>query len=275
MIEVSVFCDEVAENVEEQADLCARAGATGVEVRNRIFGHAIQDCSDGDLDNLEAILASHGLHVAVIGSPVGKCDLMDPAQVAHHQRMFARMCQVAHRFGTPIIRGFAFWTPERRDLPRPDLETVVDRIGEALGPIARMARQEDVLLCLEAEGATYSGTCAEIRSIIDHVADNDHLMVTWDLNNAESLGEHPLREGYALVRDRIRHVHVKPNAYKRLDTVGASDVSYEQAFRTLLADGYRGAATVEHWGSRWLMLEGVRQLAELLTHMGAASHPEV
>lgn len=267
MIEVCVFSDEVAPDVEEQADLCARAGARGIEVRNRVFGHAIQDCSDGDLDNLRAILARYGLRVAVIGSPVGKCDLDDPAQVEQHQRMFRRMCEVAHRFETRIIRGFAFWTPGRRDLPRPDLEVVVGRIGEALSPIARMARQEDVVLCFEAEGATYSGTCAEISSIIAHVPDNDHLMVTWDLNNAESLGEHPLREGYPLVRDRIRHVHVKPNAYKRIDTVGGSDVSYEQAFRTLLSDGYQGAATVEHWGSRWLMLEGVRQLAELLAQM--------
>ena len=35
-------------------------------------------------------------------------------------------------------------------------------------------------------------------------------------------------------------------------------------FETLLADGYEGVATVEHWGSRWLMLEGVRQTAALL-----------
>jgi L-ribulose-5-phosphate 3-epimerase len=271
MIEVCVFSDEVSHEVEEQADLCARAGATCVEVRGHIFGHAIQDCTDEDLDNLQVILARHGLRVAVIGSPVGKCDLGAPEQLEAHRHRFARMCAIAHRFDTRIIRGFAFWTPGRQDLPRPDLGAVVERIGEALSPIARMAAQEGVLLCLESEGATHSGTCAEIASIIRHITPNDNVMVAWDANNAAWLGEHPLREGYPLVRDRVRHLHVKPDSHRSIDTVADSDVSYADVIRQLMADGYEGVATVEHWGSRWLMLEGVRQLKALLEQVQGAT----
>ena len=32
----------------------------------------------------------------------------------------------------------------------------------------------------------------------------------------------------------------------------------------LFVVAYEGAGTIEHWGSRWLMLEGVRRLVELL-----------
>jgi sugar phosphate isomerase/epimerase len=270
MIELCVFSDEVSHDVEEQADLCARAGATCIEARGHIFGHAIQDCTDGDLDNLQAILARYGMRVAVIGSPVGKCDLDDPSQLETHQRWFARMCQIAHRFDTRIIRGFAFWTPGRAELPRPDLAAVVERIGAALSPIARMARQEDVLLCLESEGATCSGTCAEIAAIIGHTAPGDNVMVAWDVNNAAVLGEHPLREGYPLIRERIRHLHVKPDSHKSIQTAADTDVSYADVLRRLLADGYQGVATVEHWGSRWLMLEGVRQLRALLDELQPA-----
>ena len=31
-----------------------------------------------------------------------------------------------------------------------------------------------------------------------------------------------------------------------------------------MAAGYEGSASIEHWGSRWLMLEGARQVVELL-----------
>ena len=36
------------------------------------------------------------------------------------------------------------------------------------------------------------------------------------------------------------------------------------ALRVLKSDGYDGAASIEHWGSPELMLEGVRQLVPLL-----------
>ena len=31
-----------------------------------------------------------------------------------------------------------------------------------------------------------------------------------------------------------------------------------------MAAGYDDSASIEHWGSRWLMLEGGRQVVELL-----------
>src|SRR5437867_63621 len=83
------------------------------------------------------------------------------------------------------------------------------------------------------------------------------LAVAWDVNNGEYCGEAVLAEGYPLIRGRVRHVHVKPNKEKHMDTVAGSDVTYEAVFRALLADGYNGAASIEHWGSPELMLRGV------------------
>ena len=47
-----------------------------------------------------------------IGSPFGKCDMENAEELAQHQRHFDRMLQLAERFGTPIIRGFALWKPK-------------------------------------------------------------------------------------------------------------------------------------------------------------------
>jgi len=267
MIEVSVFADEVAGDFEEQVDLCKRAGASCIELRGGIWGRNVQSCTDDDVARIQGILEKYDSRIAVIGSPVGKCTLGDDEELSTHVEWFDRMCQLAHTFETRIIRGFAFWTPSRRALPRPDLGEIIDDIAKRMEPIARRAVEEDVYFCFECENATCSGSCAEIARIIDAIRPNDHLMVAWDCNNAAEVGEHPLNEGYGQVRDRIKHVHVKPNRYKNIETVGDTDAGYKAVFETLLADGYEGVATVEHWGSRWLMLEGVRQTSELLRQL--------
>lgn len=267
MIETSVFADEVSKDFDESVDLCKRAGASCIELRGGIWGRSVQTCTDEDVERMQAVLAEHGSRVAIIGSPVGKCSLDDEAEYQTHVKWFDRMCELAHVFDTNIIRGFAFWTPGRKGLPRPDLDEVVDEIAARLSPIAQRAAEEGVYVCFECEGSTYSGTCGEIARIIDATTPNDNLMVAWDIVNSTRLDEHPFREGYPLVRERIKHVHVKPNRYMNMETVWDSDVSYREAFETLMADGYAGVATVEHWGSRWLMLEGVRQTAELLDEL--------
>jgi sugar phosphate isomerase/epimerase len=267
MIETGIFADEVAPDFEEQIDLCKRAGASCIELRGGIFGRAVQNCTDEDVARVQEVLAEYGSRVAVIGSPVGKCVLGDEEEYQMHLQRFDRMCELAHVFGTRIIRGFAFWTPSGQELPRPNLDEIIEDIAAKLTPIARRAIEEDVLFCFECEGSTNSGTCAEIARIIAAISPNDNMMVAWDCNNATHLGEHPMREGYPLIHDRIRHVHVKPNPQESIETVWNSDVSYRTVFETLIADGYDGVATVEHWGSRWLMLEGVRQTRALLDEL--------
>jgi sugar phosphate isomerase/epimerase len=60
---------------------------------------------------------------------------------------------------------------------------------------------------------------------------------------------------------------VKPNAHKTIETVADTALSYAEILRVLKADGYDGCASIEHWGSPELMLEGVRQLVPLLQHL--------
>jgi len=46
----------------------------------------------------------------------------------------------------------------------------------------------------------------------------------------------------------VAHVHVKPNRCKNIETVWWTDATYRQVFEALIADGYEGVATIEHWG---------------------------
>jgi len=267
MIEACIFADEVSKEFDEAVRLSVEAGARCIELRGGIWGRAVQSCTDEDVERMQAVLAEHGARVAVIGSPVGKCHLDNEEEYQTHLRWFDRMCELAHAFDTRVIRGFAFWTPTQREHPRPNLDHYLPLIAEKLAPIVEAAEREGVLYCFETEGSTMTGTCAEIAAVIEALGGSPTLGAAWDVNNGWGCGELPYPDGYSAIRGRVHHVHVKPNASKSLDTVADTSLGYAEILRVLKADGYDGCASIEHWGSPELMLEGVRQLVPLLEHL--------
>ena len=267
MIEACIFADEVSKEFDEAVRLSVEAGARCIELRGGIWGRSVQNCTDEDVERMQEVLAREGARVAVIGSPVGKCHLDDEEEYQTHLRWFDRMCELAHVFGTRVIRGFAFWNPTKEDRVRPDLAAYLPRIAEKLAPIAETAEREDVLYCFETEGSTMTGTCGEIAAVIDALGGSPNLGAAWDVNNGWGSGELPYPDGYSAIRGRVYHVHVKPNADKSIETVADTPLSYAEVLRVLKADGYQGCASIEHWGSPELMLEGVRQLVPLLEHL--------
>jgi sugar phosphate isomerase/epimerase len=272
LIQPCVFTDEVSADFEEAVQLSVEAGATAMEIRGRLPGGSVTTISDADVGSMQATLAKFGARVGSIGSPFGKCDMENAEELAQHQRHFDRMLQLAECFGTPIIRGFALWKPKETgpETERPDLDPYMERIVQFLTPAVRKAEAAGAYLCLENEPSTLVGTCREAREVMDAVG-SPALTVAWDVNNGVFCGEDVLAVGYPLIRGRVRHVHVKPNREKHMDTVGESAVTYAEVFQALLADGYAGAASIEHWGSPELMLRGVEELVETLERLGAAA----
>jgi sugar phosphate isomerase/epimerase len=268
-IEPCVFTDEVNSEFEEAVQLSVEAGATAMEIRGRLPGGSITTISNADVEMMQAILAKFNARVGSLGSPFGKCDMENAEELGQHQRYFDRMLQLAEMFDTPIIRGFALWKPKETgpETERPDLTPYLDRIAEFLTPAVRKAEAAGVFLCLENEPSTMVGTCREARQVMDAVGGSPALAVAWDVNNGVYCGEPVLAEGYPLIRGRVRHVHVKPNREKHMDTVAGSTDTYEAVFRALLADGYNGCASIEHWGSPELMLRGVEELVATLERL--------
>jgi sugar phosphate isomerase/epimerase len=267
MIRPCIFSDEVSPDFDEAVRLSAEAGAQGLELRGRMFGRSIGQIDDADVARIKEVCRGHGVSVAVIGSPVGKCDLEHPEECREHQRLFERMAELAHALETPLIRGFALWKPGRDrtgDAVRPDLEAYLPGIEAFLAPILRRAEREGVRYCLETEGATLVGTCGEARRVLDRMGAPACLGLAWDVNNGLSCGENPFPDAYDLIKHRVYHLHVKPNAAGSLATVGDSDLTYEQILRVLKADGYNAWASIEHWGTPAEMLHGLRELVPVL-----------
>jgi len=272
MIEVSYFSDELGTaDIRESIRMGVEAGATGIEIRGALFGREVNTITDDEVRTLKGYLKEFGARVAVIGSGVGKCALEKRDEVELTIKRFRRMTELAHAFGTDIIRVFAFWNPYWRQsrVLRPDLAEIMPQIRAAFEPIIEHAEREKVFVAFEPEGDTNSGNCRQIRQIIDGLGGSPALAVAWDVNNAAHTGEVPLPDGYGQIKGRIRHLHVKPDRERSIRTVANTAVSYRQVFERLLADGYDGPASIEHWGSPEGMLDGIRQTRDLLASMNA------
>jgi len=272
MIELAFFSDELGTNdLREAIRMGVEAGASGIEVRSKLFGdHCVNTVTNEEVRIIKGYLKEFNARVAVIGSGVGKCALDKPEEVALNIARFKRMTELAHMFGTNIIRGFGFWNPywktERR--LQPDLPGIMPKLREAFGPIIEHAKKEGVVLAFEPEADTNTGNCAQVREIIDGLGGSKALGVAWDVNNAAHTGELPLPDGYRHIKGLVRHLHVKPDRDRSIKTVANTSVSYRQVFERLIADGYDGPASIEHWGSPEAMLDGIRQACALLDEMG-------
>lgn len=266
-MELAFFADEVSkEDFDEALKLGVAAGATGVEIRNGIWGQRIQEIDDDTVKRVQDALERHGVKVCSIGSPFGKCAHDSQEEQDQHHRIFDRMVALARAFGTPIIRGFALWNPYRKDpgQARPDIGDFLDVMVPFMEPAVTKAAEAGVTLSLENEDATLVGSCAEAAGLAEAMGNPAGLSFCWDVNNGIACGERAYPEGYELIRGRITHLHIKPNALKVMDPIKGSDVNYSDLLRQMLSDGYAGAASIEHWGTPELMLKGVRLLRPVL-----------
>ncbi len=267
MIRPCVFADEISKDFAEAVRRCVEAGAREIELRGGIWGRNVANCTYDDMRRMSEVLERFDARVACIASPVGKCELYSEEEYERHLRCFERMCELAHALGVTLIRGFAFWNPQREQGRRPNLERYLPDIARKLRPIIETAEREGVCYCLETEPATMTGTCAEVRVVLEALGESPALGVVWDVRNGLAAGEVPFPDGYQLIRGYVRHMHIKPNSQKNMSTVGDTELRYAEVFRAVLADGFDGCASIEHWGSPELMLDGVRQLNEMLARL--------
>ncbi|NPV07556.1 MAG: sugar phosphate isomerase/epimerase [Anaerolineae bacterium] len=269
VIPVCYFTDEVSPEIEESLRLGREAGAEAVELRSRLFGKRIDQLTREELTHLRALIAGQGMATACIASSFGKCELDSEEEWREHQAILEGAIRAAQALGTSLIRVFPFWTPGRRDLPRPGLDRYLGRIVERLGWAVGRAQAEGVVLCFETEAATHCGTCSEAHTIIGALGPSPALGLVWDVNNAwHAGGEDPIEDCYPLVGHLVKHLHVKPNARGNIETIAGSGRCYAELLQLLQRDGYGGAASIEHWGSPWAMLEGIRQLRRLRGSLG-------
>ena len=253
MIQSCVFTDEISLDFEEAVKTCAELHVRYIEPR------AIWDTDINTIDlegarKMKLILDRHGVKVGIIGSGFGKCRIDDDSEWERHLKILERQFKFCDLFGTRKIRCFPFYYPDGTNwqIERPSVEDYLDRIVEKLKTPCKMAEREGIILSLETEPSTFSGSCLEVRTIAD-AAGSDALSCCWDIANSWHFGTVAYPDGYELVRGAVTHVHVKDikldpqDLTKPVGTthIDLGDIPYHDIFGALISDGYDGLASIE------------------------------
>jgi sugar phosphate isomerase/epimerase len=289
MIEASAINNEISDDFDDAVRVAVELGVRWIDVA-RVGGLWPTDLGEAKLAAVRQTVRAAGLRVGSIDGPAGRRTLLGPDARREEDRDLRRALEVAQRLGAPHVRVFAPEVPEPvRALPRPDLEARLGEIADALRPWAEAAGDAGVTLTLETEGVTYTGTCAEMRRVVDAVG-HPSLAVLWDVTNSWRLeGAHPA--GYPLVHGLVRRLHLKdarlaphdPGRPRETVPLGEGQVPYRRLLGDLAADGFSGCAAVQtHLYGRdpdkWPRLRratiaGLRHLQALLRDLQATSRP--
>ncbi len=254
----SVISDEISQDFEAATTMARDFGLDAVELRN-LWGGRADQLDEAGVGRAKEILARKGLAVAAIAAPFLKAKLGDEAEYREHLEIFRRSCQVAHRFGTPLVRSFTFW----KDQP---LDAVYARIVDAFAEPIRIAEAEGITIAVENEASTFIATGEQLARFLADVG-SPRVKALWDPGNAyyDELHEQAYPVGYRAVRDQIVHVHIKDAAANpetgRLEWVvlGKGEIDIVGQLRALAEDGYEGYVSLEtHYRPKKLSEEVLR-----------------
>jgi len=235
---LSGFADEIDADFTTQCEVASGLDLTFLELRSA-WGVNILDLDDTQLDTMKQTLASHGLQVSSIGSPIGKI-FIDEDFEPHLERM-RHAAQVAQSFHAPHIRIFSFFL-------RPGANPVDhrDEVLRRMRALADVAEEANVILLHENEKEIYGDVPQRCHDIVTSV-DSPKLRLAWDPANFVQVGVRPFSEGYELLRPYVEYVQIK-DAHASDGSVvvaGAGDGEIIETVRALRDDGFDGFFSLE------------------------------
>jgi len=267
MFKLAVISDEVSQDFQTVVDVSAEYKLNGVEIRS-VWDKPPQDLNDEDMAKMKAILDTAGVQVAGIASPFFKCDIDNEQERREHLDILKKCIEMAHFFGTNIVRGFAFWKTGRT-------EELWDTILEYYREPVRIAEGEGIFIGLENESSTSLYNAKLTARFIEDV-DSPNVRAIWDPANetyAEG-GETPYPDAYNRLKAKMIHCHAKdsaPNPEGILESVpvGTGIVDWKAQIKELLDSGYEGYLSLEtHWRPKKALSE------DLLNRPGGAAFSE-
>jgi predicted dehydrogenase/sugar phosphate isomerase/epimerase len=240
-MKLSVFTDELGQDVTEAVPVLKQWGIDTVDLRSRVFGRAIEALTDAQLGELRRLLDGHGLRVGCLESSLAKVHLPDAARCRAEAEKLEGIVRAAQALDCRLVRSFFYWQPER-DLEgalaaRPDeQQKVLDRFM----PLADRARAAGLVLAFENCGVTHDEVIAMLG-----IFGVPAWGLAWDLSNTWNCPEREA-DRQAFVRrlaPYARLLHVK--AAGCVPGLAPFTVPYEEVLQVCDSVGLRGPVSVE------------------------------
>ena len=249
---LAILTDEVSQELDDVLRFAAEFKLDGIEVRS-LFGHAFKDLTRDALELIAKKSRDAGLAIAGAATPVFKCNLDAPDEIAAHVELFKRSVEAAQVLGTDIVRVFAFL---RRSHPATsdDLKRAASHFPKLLDVV----RGTEIRIGIENEASCVVGNGAETAEFWKHLPPSPQFGVVWDPCNCIYLegANDPIRDDYPAVAENVIHVHVKDAAREGTKSalkcveLGKGSIDFPGHIRDLKSRGYKGWITLEtHWRS--------------------------
>jgi sugar phosphate isomerase/epimerase len=256
MFKLSVFTDEVSQDLEVATKFATDFNLNGVEIRN-VWGKPPHELLK-ELDKVKEILARHELEVSSVASPFFKADLNNPEEYTKHLEILEKSIELAKELETNIIRGFTFW---RNGTLNEHIDEIVEKFQKPL----EIVEKENVILAIENEPSTFVGNGQELAQFLNRI-DSKNVGAVWDPGNDiwDPLGEVPYPDGYSYVKGKMVHMHIKdgvrkgPEGKYEFVAFGEGEIDYLGQLKALKKDGYSGYLSLEtHWRLKKKLPTGV------------------
>lgn len=247
MFKLSVFTDEISQDLEHAVSVAKEYGLDGLEIRS-VWDKPPHLLSDQDIARIKGIVDGSGLTVCSIASPFYKCEIDDAGERAEHMDILRKCCDLADALGTNVIRGFTFW----RRSPMDDWWTETLR---GFDEPVEVLQARGKTLAIENEASTMVGTGERLRRFLTEL-DAGCVGAMWDPANCIfdlDEPETPYPDGYEAIREFMPHMHLKDARLDESGTpvctpIGEGAIDFRSQFRALVADGYEGFVSLEtHW----------------------------
>lgn len=275
---IGVITDEISPQLDPALQACGDLGVSTVELRV-VDGTNIVSHDDASLKSIKQRLDAGGFEVCSIASPFLKVHMSGdgeakgdthaaaPAKREDQWDVLGRSFEIARLLDAPMVRAFSFWR-------LPDPTEARGELLETLTEATHRAGEAGVKLVLENEHECNLGTGEEAAWILDKIPSEDFGLI-WDPGNEAMLGHTPFPDGYAHVRDRVAHVHLKDvDRDGRWTRIGKGTIAYAAQFRALADDGYGGVLSLEtHYetpggGPEGATRESVAAVREICARVG-------
>ena len=220
-IVLSAFADEAANSKTaiEQLSVLAALGLSYysprfVDVVGAGKVKHVTELDDDELTRLKKLNADYGMHVASIGSRLGKVKLLDIDDGSHnkfvpdrqyHETDVAMTIRAALALDAKLIRGFSFYHP-KGEVP----EKYVQQAADRLGPIVDLCARSGLVFALEVE-ANLVGQNGRMLAAIADLVGRSNLVCIFDGGNISSQNLSPLDclAEYRAMRDHLGWIHIK------------------------------------------------------------------
>ena len=238
LVTLSGFGDEISTDLNEQLDVLQQAGIHLLDLRG-VWGRNVLELSDDEVATIRDTLASRGMRVSCVATPVGKAAI--DGDFEQQQSALARGIDIARALGTTNVRIFSYYIPDG-DTP----EQHRDEVFRRLSALVEQAQAAGMTLLHENERGIYGDSparCQELHATID----SPHFLALWDPGNFASCGFESFPESWELLKPYIGYVHVKDydRAAKRVVVAGAGAADWASCLRALRESGYSGVIALE------------------------------